>query len=254
MISFRFYRNNLRVIQILSEAIDSLEYFSDELAALRRSDVLAVEWDLRHSIFPESNIDLQYSHALVELAERLASLARPYIAVHWRLEHVPVENLAWCAASLVSTLRSGLGLVWFATDYHTLSEQPSVVKTKSAKSGTFRAVTPEHEEAMNILQDAFQMGGDLEGYAMTELPSQIKKLRMFEGNVQLEEDVLKDSGVSGILDKLVSMQSQVFVSGSRACSKTSSSSKQIVDFRESVMRDKEIALDIRNVVELFGEW
>lgn len=77
---------------------------------------------------------------------------------------------------------------------------------------------------------------------------------MFEGNIQFEEEVLEDSGVSGILDKLVSMQSQVFISGSRACSKTSSSSKQIVNFRESVMRDNEIGLDIRNVVELFGEW
>ncbi|KAG1804926.1 uncharacterized protein HD556DRAFT_491574 [Suillus plorans] len=268
IISFKFYRNNpikpstsQRLIQILSEAVDSMEYFSDELAALPRSDVLAIEWDLRHPIFPEPNIDLQYSHALVEFAERLASFTGSYIAVHWQLERVPVENLAWCAASLVSTLRSVLGdddsgsqLVWFATDYHTFSEQPSGVKTKSARSGTFRVVTPEHEEAMNILQDAFQTGGDLEGYAMTELPSQIKRLRMFEGNVQFEEEILEDSGVSGILDKLVAMQSQVFVSGSKACSKTSSSSKQIVEFRESVMRDMEIALDIRNVVELFGEW
>ncbi|KAG2146112.1 uncharacterized protein EDB93DRAFT_1251076 [Suillus bovinus] len=267
MTSFTFYRNNpikqstsWHLIQILSEAVDSVEHFSDELAALRLSDVLAIEWDLRRPIFPEPNIDLQYSHALVELAERLASFTGPYIAVHWQLERVPVENLAWCAASLVSTLRSvledddsGLQLVWLATDYHTFSKQPSGVKTKSARSGTFRAVTPEIEEAMNILQDAFRTGGDLDGYAMTELPSQIKRLRMFEGNVQFEE-IQKDSGVSGILDKLVSMQSQVFVSGSRACSKTSSSSKQIVEFRESVRRDKEIALDIRNVVELFGEW
>ncbi|KAG1887088.1 hypothetical protein F4604DRAFT_1571412 [Suillus subluteus] len=218
MISFRFYHNNPTrpsisqpLIRILSEAVDSVEYFSDELAALRTSDVLAIEWDLRHLIFPGPNmIDLQYSHALVELAERLASFTGPYIAVYWRLERVPVENLAWCAASLVSTLRSVLGdddsgpqLVWFATDYHTPSEQPSVVKTKSARSGTFQAVKPEHEEAMNIIQDAFQTGGDLEGYATTELPSQIKRLKMFEGNVQFEEGVLEDSGVSGILDKLV---------------------------------------------------
>ncbi|KAG2112170.1 hypothetical protein BD769DRAFT_63130 [Suillus cothurnatus] len=285
IISFDFYRNNLarplitrRLVQILSEAVDSVEYFSEELTALWRSDVLVIEWDLHHLIFPEPNIDLQYSHALVEFAERLASFTGPYIAVHWQLERVPVENLAWCAASLVSTLRSvlddddsGLHLVWLATDYRTLSEQPSGVKTKSARSGTFQAVKPEHKEAMNILQDAFQTGGDLEEYAMTELPWQINKLRMFEGDVQFKEEVLEDSGVSGILNKLVSMQSQVFVSGSKACSKTrcvfitaggnilsttdhSSSSKQIVDFRESVMRDKEITLDIRNVVELFGEW
>lgn len=76
---------------------------------------------------------------------------------------------------------------------------------------------------------------------------------MFDGNVPFEEEVLEDSGISGILDKLVLMQSQVFVTGSKACSKTSSSSKQIVNFRESVMRDNEIALDIRNVMELFGE-
>ncbi|KAG1870757.1 hypothetical protein DFJ58DRAFT_624022, partial [Suillus subalutaceus] len=210
MISFRFYHDNptrpsisQHLIRILSEAVDSVEYFSDELAALRKSDVLTIEWDLRHLIFPGPNmIDLQYSHALVELAERLASFTGPYIAVYWRLERVPVENLAWCAASLVSTLRSVLGdddsgpqLVWFATDYHTPSEQPSGVKTKSARSGTFQAVKPEHEEVMSIIQDAFQTGGDLEGYATTELPSQIKRLRMFEGNVQFEEGVLEDSGV-----------------------------------------------------------
>ncbi|KAG1729869.1 uncharacterized protein EDB91DRAFT_1252910 [Suillus paluster] len=271
IISIAFYRSHpsrpsisQRLIQIFSGVAGSAEYLSDEIAALRSSDVIAVEWDLSHPIFSGPNIDLQYSHALVELAERLASFTGPYVAVHWGLERVPVENLAWCAASLVSTLRSvlddddsGPQVVWLATDYHTLSEgseQPSGGKIKSARSGTFRAITPEHEEAMNILQDAFQTGGDLEGYQMTDLSSQIKRFRMFEGNVQFEEDVLEDSGVSGILDKLVSMQSQVFVSGSKACSKTSSSSKQIVDFRESVMTDKEIALDIRNVVELFGEW
>ncbi|KAG2076506.1 hypothetical protein BDR04DRAFT_695397 [Suillus decipiens] len=232
--SFKFYRNDSirslrsqRLIHILSEAVDSVEYFSDELAALRTSDVLAIEWDLRHPIFPEPNIDLQYSHALVELAERLASFTGPYVAVYWRLEHIPVENLAWCAASLVSTLRSvlddddsGPQLVWFATDYHNLSEQQSDVKIKNARSGTFQAVKPEYEEAMNILQEAFKTGGDLEGYAITELPSQIKKLRMFDGNVPFEEEVLEDSGISGILDKLVLMQSQVFVTGSKACSKT----------------------------------
>ncbi|KAG2154005.1 hypothetical protein DEU56DRAFT_693924, partial [Suillus clintonianus] len=212
IISFTFYRSHpnrpstsQRIIQILSEAADSVEYFSDELAALRNSDVIAIEWDLRHPIFPEPNIDLQYSHALVELAERLASFTGPFIAVHWRLEHVPVENLAWCAASLVSTLRSVLGddasgpqLVWFATDYHHLlegSEQPSGAKTKSARPGTFRTVTPEHKEAMDIIQDAFQIGGDLEGYGMIDLLSQIKRLRMLEGNVQFEDEVLEDSGV-----------------------------------------------------------
>jgi len=224
-----------RLIQILSEsearAADSVEYFSEELFALRSSNVIAIEWDLRHPIFPGPNIDLQYSPALVELAIRLASFTGPYVAVHWRLERVPVENLAWCAASLVSTLRSvldddgpGPRVVWLATDYRSLSkaseQQPSGANIGSTRSGTFRAITPEHDEAMNIIQSAFQTGGDLEGYSITDPPSQIKRLRIFEGNVQFEEEVLEDSGVSGILDMLVSMQSQVFVSGSRACSKT----------------------------------
>ncbi|KAG0706712.1 hypothetical protein DFH29DRAFT_797900 [Suillus ampliporus] len=198
IISFAFYRSHTtkpsisqRLIQILSEDADSAEYFSDELATLRSSDVIAIEWDLRHPIFSEPNIDLQYSHALVELAERLASFTGPYIAVHWRLERVPVENLAWCAASLISTLRSvlddddsGPRVVWFATDYHSLSEgpeQPSGAKIKSARSGTFRTITSEHEEAMRILQDAFQTGGDLEGYGMTDLTIADKKVENVRG-------------------------------------------------------------------------
>ncbi|KAF8434179.1 hypothetical protein L210DRAFT_3348147, partial [Boletus edulis BED1] len=159
--------------------------------------------------------------------------------VHWRMENVPVQNLAWCAASLVSTLHALLHddvtgkdvrHVWLATDHtrplSAFMDDHDVGMAKDVrddgpmrKSSTFKTVSLEHDDAIGILAEAFQSGGELEAWKLTDLAGQIRHYPYVEGRFDVNETLLGDSGVFGILDKLVVVQARVFVSGSTDCSK-----------------------------------
>ncbi|KAF8440095.1 hypothetical protein L210DRAFT_788896, partial [Boletus edulis BED1] len=172
--------------------------------------------------------------------------------VHWRMENVPVQNLAWCAASLVSTLHALLHddvtgkdvrHVWLATDHprplSAFMDDHDVGMAKDVrndgpmrKSSTFKTVSLEHDDAIGILVDAFQSGGELEAWKLTDLAGQLRHYPYVEGRFDVNETLLGDSGVFGILDKLVVVQARVFVSGSTDCSKISSFSKQVVETRQ----------------------
>ncbi|KIJ10768.1 hypothetical protein PAXINDRAFT_53491, partial [Paxillus involutus ATCC 200175] len=185
--------------------------------------------------------------------------------VHWRMENVPVQNLAWCAASLVSVLHGMLEdnvigenvrNVWLATDYPYVSlaeasgagfmldkngdgdgdendgrRERSPARQGAQKSSTFKVFTPEHDDAIAVLREAFQPGGDLDAWKLSDLSEQLRRYPYVEGRISIDEELLDDSGVRGILDKLVVVQSQVFVGGSKDCSKVSSFSKQVVEAR-----------------------
>ncbi|KAF9534023.1 hypothetical protein CPB83DRAFT_805086 [Crepidotus variabilis] len=150
--------------------------------------------------------------------------------------------------------------VWFASDYPypiartTKSMQrPPAVK---AKSSTFRSFSIEHERAVDIVRRAFEGGGDLEGRSIEDVASQLENATLGmveEQRVQLteeEKELLDDPGVLGIMDKLISMNATIFVSGSPRCSKKSSFTKQVLDTRMNKWRKRERR--IWNVVDTFG--
>ncbi|KAF8173914.1 hypothetical protein BJ912DRAFT_931774 [Pholiota molesta] len=127
-------------------------------------DVLVVNWDLRHPIFPASATPLRYSNACT--TRRAARAKSPYLAVQWRMETSSPELLEDCAHALVDVLSrllrdfalaENITTVWFASDYpypvvqHSSSQRrPAVI----AKSGTFRDFGVRHEEAIDILRKA----------------------------------------------------------------------------------------------------
>ncbi|KAH7926078.1 hypothetical protein BV22DRAFT_1128462 [Leucogyrophana mollusca] len=230
------------------------------------SDVLVLNWDLRYPIFPIRNVNLRYAPELTALAGRLAESVGPYLAIHWRMESVALENLAWCAASLIETLRDVLEsetngdirIVWLATDYPysvAVRDAPDVETSSQEgvrRSGTFRKVEPEHTDAMNTLMTAFHSGGSLDAWKITDLSENLDEFE--DREVRTDDGLLRDRGVRAILDKLVAIQAPIFVSGTSQCSRVSSFSKQIIDARTNTHTGTTIPRDIRNVVELFGEW
>ncbi|KAH7881737.1 hypothetical protein F5I97DRAFT_1833062 [Phlebopus sp. FC_14] len=233
-------------------------------------DVIVVDYDLRYPIFNEPSVGLSYALPLYDLADKLAETARPFLAVHWRMEGVPVQNLAWCAVSLINVLRGlleegqgeNIRSVWFATDYPLLLDESTSngingrgpPRYGGRKSSTFKTLTSEHDDAVELVKDAFRPGRELDAYRLTDLSEQLLSYSYTEGKFDIEDELLEDSGIHGILDKLVTVQSQIFVSGSEDCSKTSSFSKQIIDGRQEAYTTDTQKVDIRNVVEYFGEW
>ena len=282
------------------------QYTNASSLSLEDTDVLILDYDLRHPLFPTSdqaNFNLHYTPVLYDLADRLSENLGPFLGVHWRMENVPVQNLAWCAVSLVSTLHAllqddvtgdSVRHVWLATDHpRPLRSFYDGVRFPVAddrnwngignekgrslpndgplrKSSTFKTLSVEHDDAIGILAEAFQFGGDLEAWTLTDLAEQLRRYPYVEGRFDVNETVLGDSGVLGIVDKLVMVQARVFVSGSADCSKTrfvlsfclarfgthvpiSSFSKQVIEARQESFEAKRGTGVIRNVVEHFGK-
>ena len=235
--------------------------------------VLVVDWELRHLLFPPRPIDqsLKYSAQMYELAERYAS-SNAYLVVHWRMETVDVAVLQECALALVDvlsqmlhdkTLAWNITTVWFASDYpYPIARRtPSGQRTHMiAKSGTFKDFQIRHEEAIETLREAFDEQGELERWKLTDFKESTAN--------SSEVELFEDPGVMGILDKLVSIRANLFVSGSSKCSrrryvqaimatsvgnlsKTSSFTKQVIDARSNTWT-KDRQTNLRNIVDRFG--
>jgi len=101
-----------------------------------------------------------------------------------------------------------------------------------SKSGTFRAVGLQHEEAIEILRGAFEEGGVYEGRRITELAEAMAKIREDrlrdaagrggQTGVGIEGELMEDSGILGILDKIVATRAGLFVTGGKGCGRVSS--------------------------------
>lgn len=212
-------------------------------------EVLILDYDLRHPAFATSQISpsLSYSPNLTALAANLIAPLAPgdYLVIHWRMETVPPYELARCAESLVSALAGLLRRqadvddatgthntkrVWFASDYpHPISRllpqninQYQAQNDAGSKSSTFRGIGRQHEEAIEILRRAFDKGGALEGRRITGLAEELVRVRAAAAEdgkmgVGIEGELTEDSGILGILDKIVAIRAGLFVSGGKGC-------------------------------------
>ncbi|KAK0223585.1 hypothetical protein IW262DRAFT_1295336 [Armillaria fumosa] len=204
-------------------------------------DVLVVNYDLRYPIFPASStLQLAYSPSLLSLASRLAP-QEEYVMVHWRMESVPHDALSQCAYALIDALHSAdIRKVWFASDYPYALRGPRLAATR--KSSTFKDFGDRHTEAVDILLGAFDDGGDLQGFEILELEERL------EGS----EPLMADSGVLGILDKVIGMKASFFLSAAPGCGRKSSFTRQIIDGRISEFDEVKDHHRLRNVVDYFG--
>ncbi|KAJ3504692.1 hypothetical protein NLJ89_g7800 [Agrocybe chaxingu] len=159
-----------------------------------------------------------------DLAARYAP-PNPYLVVQWRMETVDPGVLEDCARNLVDLLvrllrdielGADITTVWFASDYpHPISQQvPTTTQTPLvAKSGTFKDFDVRHDAAIEILKKSFHQQGELGEWKLTDF------IESFELDKRGETELTQDLGVFGILDKLVSKNASLFVSGSGQCSR-----------------------------------
>lgn len=192
-------------------------------------DVLVINWDLRHPAFAltETPAALHYSSALSSMATKLGPKT-PYLVIHWRMETVPPEDLPDCAESLVESLSELLNdrsiahdvrTVWFASDYPYPISRGSAERV--AKSGTFKDLKEEHHEAVDILRSAFERGGILAEWHITGFAEGLEQVLAMKDH-GVNEELLQDTGVIGIMDKLIATQAALFISGGKRCGRARS--------------------------------
>ncbi|EPQ52510.1 hypothetical protein GLOTRDRAFT_46705 [Gloeophyllum trabeum ATCC 11539] len=189
----------------------------------------------------------------------------PYLAIHWRLESVPLASLPQCAVTLVDKLaeilstssngtassRNEIKTVWLATDYPYPVSSSGGFQESRRRSGTLKSIAPEHVEAISVLKDAFRRGGKLHGWYLTDISARLQSLNPEQRDNELGyTKLLEDEGVVGILDKIIATDADIFISGAKGCGRASSFTKQIIDARNTSMENGDGRL--QNIVELFG--
>lgn len=186
-----------------------------------------------------------YSTTWIDLATSLASNLKPYIAIHWRQETLPVDNLSACTDALLEVLRDiaaqypTIQTVYLATDYP-IEDLEAGHDGMVAHSGTFaRLITEDHHRAMRALLNSFrtdEVGGlKLTTYEREQKAGRLSLPESAEEGTHVDLAQL-DSGLLGIVDKTVAMQAEVFVTGSAGiCGKESSFTRQIIADRKAKM-------------------
>jgi len=201
----------------LAETGDHLMNYDFD-SARASPDVLIVSWNiplLASKTHPTRT--LHYSPQLRALAARLVRRLGSYIAVAWDVETSKSDAVLGCIEALKSVLHYvlhsheelGIENIWLAGNLSPsdllYSPEPLCPSTPAEESLFTPNVklTGVHQELERMLRE----GEEVDDVANNG------------DEVVRKQEVLKDAGVLGILDTLVSMRSTVFVTASKACGK-----------------------------------
>ncbi|CAJ0631804.1 15604_t:CDS:2 [Entrophospora sp. SA101] len=187
----------------------------------------------RHSTYEP----IPYAEHIINEASKIANrLESSYIAIHWRMEGALQENLPNCARKLVKKIQgirknTGIKNVYLATDVPITCEKNGSLSINfqsvdnKAQSSTFHNITFYHIKALEILSSAIDIKTWKSLNAFDYL-KYIGKEKKNKRNPLVKE--LNGPGVQGILDKLVCINSNYFLSGPEGCCRVRSSyTKQI---------------------------
>ncbi|GBC05610.1 hypothetical protein RclHR1_06310006 [Rhizophagus clarus] len=193
-------------------------------------EILLVNAYVGYPLFPGIMPVIPYSDYILNEAQKIKDkLSSSYIGIHWRLEQSTPELLPECVQGLIKTLNKvmkeeGINNIYLATDYPLLSSK--------SQSSTFRNLSHYHHDAIKTLNETFKINtwASLGGLEQLRKNNQYKK-------------ELNGSGIQGILDKLVCINSNYFISGPKGCSRVVSSfTKAIASERSNRIDDKDSSL------------
>ncbi|KAG5458677.1 MAG: hypothetical protein BJ554DRAFT_1055 [Olpidium bornovanus] len=225
------------------------------LESLADVDVLGVHYTWRKPyLFPSVALTpLNYNPALWARARRVVTtyMARPFVAVHWRMETVDPRGMPACADTLAQHLRK--------------VKKDLLEARRSAPSANSPGLSPE-DISVFLANDLPPNEGELLRHRATTfvnasrmyyaarqrlldvepavttwrgLSAEDRRRAAEEGRVVPDEptgEARGDTGILGIIDKLVCSLADHFVSGPPGCSKGSSFTEQIVALRSGRSR------------------
>lgn len=194
---------------------------------------------------PKAHQPISYNKRWEDIAERISSELKPYIAVHWRMERLePVSNLLPCAQGLIDEIhkfdpesdKTKHLNVFLLTDY------PHLLNTTGARpeSASFypNQLRTEHHDAIRYLYTHSNVSlttiNDKKIH-YDQLPNENWHLLPIgtEGNMKPT-----DRSILGIIDKLVAIKAQWFLAGRPGvCAKSSSFTGRISQSRTKAFKE-----------------
>ncbi|KAM0753821.1 hypothetical protein T439DRAFT_322707 [Meredithblackwellia eburnea MCA 4105] len=191
-----------------------------------------------------------YSTQLVAFADTIAAKLSPFVAVQWRTEQIPAENLAPCGRSLIAMLESEklkhpqLTSVYVCTDYPleglrnvTLAKGPG---GGAAHSSSYRISDEVHDAMRTFVKDWERKEDELPKMtSWDEEEDDLLSIPADKGADRLrKQGKLRDVDLSllGMMDKMIATRAELFIAGAEhECGKLSSYMKAIADARDEVV-------------------
>ncbi|CAG8839095.1 37862_t:CDS:2, partial [Gigaspora margarita] len=182
------------------------------------TEVILINHDLRSHLFlNRKEILLPYANHLIKAANKVANELNPYIGVHWHMERTTTN----------------ITNVYFATDY-------PIDYMGKAQSATFHEIKKEHHKVVKVLNSSMH----LDTWKSTNSLEYIDKFP--ELNEMLQKE-FREARVQGIIDKLILVLSDYFVTGPEGCCRARSSfTRRIVRARIEMMKAEN--LNIKNII------
>ncbi|MBW0560088.1 hypothetical protein O181_099803, partial [Austropuccinia psidii MF-1] len=216
----------------------------------------------------------EYTPIWVTLADIIFNQLPPMVAIHWRQETLSIKNLRVCANSLINILDSlknsypSLQVVYLSTDYpiEAIHHPQNLENHQIAHSGTFsKSLSHEHHLIMKeLLEKKFKLKWMTFDRAIDQLKVSkelIEKLSKLPNMIELsqalkstparfltlekQQEFLRsslrklDHGLVGILEKMLLIRSNAFMTGvPNECSKSSSFTKQVISSRQFILDQK----------------
>jgi len=199
------------------------------------AQVLLLKHEIRYHLFTEF-VPMDYADHIINAANSVSKKLKPYIAGHWRMETGKSTIMPICAKNLIRWFKNkqrktGIKNLYLATDYPLLG--------KKSQSTTWHSITNFHTIAIQSLNSSLNLNTWVSMHPFDNL----KNDKRLEGE-------LKGAGIQGILDKLVLIQADYFVSCPKMCGRVLSKFTRKV--REA--RTKEImkkSSHLRNIWEVW---
>jgi hypothetical protein len=192
-------------------------------------EILLVNGKVIYPLFPQTMPVIPYNDYILNEAQKIKDkLSSSYIGIHWRLESSIPELLPECVQGLIKTLNKimeeeGIKNIYLATDYPLSSSR--------SQSSTFKEITNYHHDAIRTLNETFKINTWVSLGGLEQLRKNDKYNKELSG-----------SGIQGILDKLVCVNSNYFISGPKGCSRSSSFTRAIADKRSNRIKNKDSGL------------
>ncbi|CAB4412987.1 unnamed protein product [Rhizophagus irregularis] len=169
----------------------------------RKSPVLLIRNRCRKQMFPLIEEPIPFAPHILNQANEIRNKLQPYYCIHWRMEQGIPQKMPNCASELIKMInnlkpKEGINNIYLATDY-------PISGGKSASS-TFYRVEKYHKLAIQMLNSTFDINTWIS----------LNALKEFRNNEYYDSE-FNNSGIHGILDKLICIQSDYFISGPRDC-------------------------------------
>ncbi|RHZ72471.1 hypothetical protein Glove_242g113 [Diversispora epigaea] len=234
-----------------------LKFLTKVLSETTNYEVIMILNRSPREMLPLIHKQIPYSPYIYQQSREVIDKLRPYIAIHWRMEQATPENMPRCAKHLLKTLlrvkkSHGIKNVYLATDYPLLGGK--------AQSETFYVISKFHTKAMDILgvpitdgkssnntdgvDNKINTNIDAEGLedlvedeikenlinddeTISNTWVSLKRFQEYRNNSEYEEE-FKGSGIHGILDKLLCINADYFLSGPKGCARVVSSFTRLI--------------------------